>query len=132
MKPVMQTRLAGADGNCFVACLASVFECAIADVPEFCDEPDWIQQVQTWLRPRNLGMLALQVREDSDLGAFEGWLIVSGDSGKGVEHATVWRDGQLVHDPHPRKPGLATVNFVYMLYPLDPSKVAQPAGGDTA
>lgn len=126
MKPVMQTK-PGADGNCFHACMASLFELSIDEVPDWPDGEDWIVGVRTWLRERNLGILALELGPDSDIGAFEGWFIVSGPThGRGIEHATIWRDGQLAHDPHPSQPGLARPEWVFMLYPLDPARLGAP------
>lgn len=125
MKPVLQTD----DypyGNCLSACLASLFEVDLEEVPNFFrvagqDQTAWWAAVREWLRPRGFGIMSLEIRDLALLANFEGWMIVSGQSRPGVYHATIWREGNLVHDPHPLKPGISEPESVDMLYPLDPA-----------
>jgi hypothetical protein len=58
MKPIYQTRFGGSEapgeeqGNCFAACLASVFECALEDVPDFAGtivDGRWFGIITEWL-----------------------------------------------------------------------------------
>lgn len=124
MKPVDQI-VEGPHGDCFRACLASLFELPVTAVPNFYDidasDEGWWKAVRDWLRPYGLGIMWLELRSVEHLKLFEGFLIVSGLSKRGLHHATIWKDGALVHDPHPQKCGLDTVEGVDMLYPLDPS-----------
>lgn len=122
MKPVMQTK-PGADGNCFHACLASVLEVGIADVPEWPDGPDWLEHVRRFLADKGLGMLALQVQAPEALAAVDGYFIVSGHTDGTVEHAVVVRQGRVVHDPHPNPTCKVRFDWLYVLYLLDPAKV---------
>ena len=117
----------GANGNCFSACLASVFELPIEEVPNFFtlaghDEATWWAAVRDWLRPRGFGIISLRPNTGT-LVLFEGWLIVSGKSGRGLHHATVWRSGAMVHDPHPDGSGIESPEDLDLLYPLDPSQL---------
>ena len=126
MKPVMQT-VTGSAGNCFSACLASIFELTIEEVPNFFEvagheDSAWWGAVRDWLRPRGLGVIWLQLNDPAHLAEFEGWMIVSGKSCLGIYHATVWNGGKMVHDPHPSQCGLIAPEGVDMLYPLDPAK----------
>ncbi|CAN7326918.1 hypothetical protein LJR084_001897 [Variovorax sp. LjRoot84] len=125
MKPVMQDAF-GELGNCFSACLASLFELDITDVPNFYvtagrdDAAAWWSAVREWLRPRGFGVMTLQWADPKLIGEFEGWFIVCGESERGLQHATIWRDGKLVHDPHPSQCGIRSPESVDLLYPLDP------------
>ena len=127
MKPVMQT-VNGRQGNCFSACLASIFECDIADVPNFFaiagdDDALWWSAVRDWLRTRGFGIMFLELLDPAHLSMFEGWLIVSGKSTRGLDHATIWKDGKMVHDPRQSNEGLVAPEGVDMIYPLDPAKL---------
>ena len=122
MTPVFQTKM-GEGGNCFSACLASIFDLPIDAVPNFfetCGHEDtaWWKGVRDWLRPRGLGVIFLQLASPEHLKLFEGYLIVSGKSSRGLYHATIWRDGVMVHDPHPSGTGIAEPDGIDMLYPL--------------
>lgn len=132
MRPVMQTR--GYDpeapagqqrGNCWTACIASLLELPIEDVPDFVQiEVDggdswWDQTVQfltdrghqlTWVHPGAPG---------------DGFYIQTGLSprspavdGKDVYHAVIYQWGELVHDPHPDQTGLLTTAEAYGVAPI--------------
>ena len=133
MTPVMQTAT-GKYGNCFPACLASLFECPLEDVPNFFDlagddDAVWWALVRGWLKKRGFGIMFLELRSPEHLKAFEGYIIVSGKSCRDLDHATIWKDGEMVHDPHPDKRGLIAPDGVDMIYPLDPSKLSMLAAG---
>ena len=123
----MQTKT-GSRGNCFTACLASLFEISIEDVPNFYDEAGddaekWWGAVRDWLRIRGFGLMNLELKDDADLSKFEGYFLVSGKSARGIDHETIWKGGRMVHDPHPSGCGLKTIQTVEMIYPLDPSRM---------
>ena len=135
MKPIMQTDF-GSNGNCFSACLASLFELPIEAVPNFFevggnDAPLWWAAVRDWLRPHGFGVMSLSFPNPSLFEEFEGWFIVSGESIRGVQHATLWRNGKLVHDPHPSQCGIKTPEGIDLLYPLDPSSLRVVLGGQS-
>lgn len=132
MKPVMQTVL-GPGGNCFSACLASLFELSIDEVPNFFevagyDDADWWGAVRAWLGIRGYGVMFLELKDPAHLKLFSGWIIVSGKSARGLDHATIWRDGVMVHDPHPSQCGIIAPDGVDMIYPLDPSRLVLVGG----
>lgn len=97
---VEQTITGYPDGNCFPACLASVLELPLADVPLFCDD-DWLEQYNEWLRPRNLVLLLVPYAPDWHP---PGYAILGAESPRGPWlHAAVCYDGELVWDPHPQR-----------------------------
>jgi len=125
MIPVMQS-VTGTHGDCFSACLASLFELPLSDVPNFFDlagddDAKWWAAVRDWLRPRGFGVMFLSLSDPAHLALFEGWQIVCGKSARGLDHATIWRDGKMVHDPHPSQCGLIAPDGVDMIYPLCPA-----------
>jgi len=126
----------GAQGNCFSACLASLFELPLDEVPNFwitggAGDDEWWGAVRDWLKPRGFGIMTLKLSSETHLELFEGLLIVSGQSRPGRYHATIWKDGVLVHDPSSHKPGITAEN-VDMLYPLDPASLVNypPSKGE--
>lgn len=128
MRAVMQTDL-GEFGNCFSACLASLFELTIDEVPNFFtvagpyDDAAWWGAVRDWLRPRGFGIMWLELKDPAHLSGFDGYLIVAGKSSRNLDHATIWKDGAMVHDPHPAQCGIIKPEGVDILYPLDPSRL---------
>lgn len=121
MIPVDQTIFGAPEGNCLPACIASILHLAVEDVPCVCNPPDgdWLARLATWLRGRGFRPLLLSGPPGEHL---EGVLcVVSGKSPRGdYLHATVWRGGHLVHDPHPSRAGIDNVSDTLILVPLDP------------
>ena len=140
MKPVRQTRLAGTDGetpgNCFQACLASIFDVPLEDVPDWKDRIDayrgdkrtpkcrdrtWQQHwmdVQHWLRDAfQLTMLEVKAGSIQGFDMHEECLsIATGRSRRGTLHACVARGKEIVHDPHPKNEGLNRIStFTYFV-----------------
>ena len=121
MTPVMQTET-GKYGDCFPACLATVFDIALSEIPNFHrlsdgDEKLWWAAVRDWLYPRGFGLITIAIPDLEWLSSVEGYLIVYGQSPRGLSHATVWRDGKMVHDPHPDGGGIEPEG-IDLLYPL--------------
>lgn len=127
MIPVTQTVL-GEGGNCFSACLASILEMGIDEVPNFHGEnvEDYWVSAKAWLAKQGWGIVSLALSEDFTPGMLGGWQIICGESPRGLMHATVWKDGKLVHDPHPDRTGIVTEEFCDLLYPLDAAKMRAP------
>jgi hypothetical protein len=122
VRPVDQTLFGFPGGNCFAACVATLLELPLDDVPNFCNLPgDWEAAFNVWLRPR--GLYALTV------GMTGGWRpaglhIMAGASPRGLKptdlHAVVARADEILHDPHPSRAGLLTRTETTLLVPLDP------------
>jgi hypothetical protein len=139
MTPVFQTLFGGDEGNCLPACVASILELGIGDVPNFCagqDDGSWFDRLSDWLAED--GLCAVHVPfVDSDPGTAPapedldfvsewmkrrriGFAIVNGYTERGLSHSTVWCDGKLVHDPHPLPSPLVNVVSVIVLAERDP------------
>jgi len=63
MTPVFQTRL-GVGGNCFQACVASVLNLALDDVPDFCNlyKDNWWNMFVDWLLMRGYTAVLVDAR----------------------------------------------------------------------
>lgn len=127
MIPVLQTIRVAPNGNCFPACIASIFEISIDDVPHFfagsAGTDLWTQaqwdavkafaesrnHVATWIDPETESEFAARL-EASDL-----YYIAFGDSITGVGHCVVMRKGEYVHDPMGRK-FLTSKPWLYVLF----------------
>lgn len=127
MTPVYQTDLTPTHGNCFSACLASVLDLPIEQVPNFYDiapheNGPWWDAVRAWLKPLGWSVIHLTL-DPAHLGEFPGVFIVGGKTSRHTDHAVVYQDGHLVHDPFPGGVGLVRVDTVDLLYPLDPARM---------
>ncbi len=127
MIPVDQDLFGPEEGNCVAACVASLLELPLADVPNICaassgPPEQWLERLNAWLRRYGLVAVLLDTADFFDWSWFGGaWCIVSGKSERGLLHATVWRDGQLVHDPHPSKSGICAPESIVIFVALDPA-----------
>jgi hypothetical protein len=123
MTPVNQTKLYAPDaihnGNCFAACLATLLDLPLWMVPPFDDmfgRSDWSARVDEWLTR----MCALvRVRTDGHvLDRLPEFYMASGLSPRGVRHSVIYSNGALVHDPHPSRAGIASVEWTWHLEPV--------------
>lgn len=121
-------------GNCFSACVASLLELPIEQVPYFMgDEPfdteprdDWFPTLLDWLEPR--GWWAVPVPLNNDWRP-SGLCILSGKSPRGdFDHSVVAMGRgcgeplEVVHDPHPSRAGVTSLVDVVLLVPIDPAQ----------
>jgi len=128
MKPVFQTRFGGSDslaeeqGNCLAACLASIFELTLDEVPDpIMDEgAEWFREIQDWLRERNLWIVALE-----GVFAYEhaAYTILSCKSTvlPGEKHVVVAYNGEVVHDPSPRAKSVGEIEQTWVFAVLNPA-----------
>lgn len=124
MKPVFQTQFVGdatSDecGNCLAACVASILELDLEDVPNFAaiTEPDkdaWWRALQGFVTERGFFLYPL----DPELGAPEDtYTIAVGKSPRGdFNHCAVAFGTQVVHDPNPHQDGPAFDGYAKELY----------------
>ena len=115
MKPVNQTLFGdgtnGSDyGNCFPACLASILEYPLQDIPNFCEDKDnWFQHANMWLSEFGLSYFdcKMGVADLEHNSQHWGYHLICGQSARGaILHNVVGKEGKIVHDPHPSKLGL--------------------------
>lgn len=93
-----------AGGNCLQACVATILNEPIELVPHF------YLFGAAWLRALDLFMnlWSLTVERDSDAS---GLTIAVGMSPRGVKHCVLCVNGEMVHDPHPSRAGLESVDY---------------------
>ena len=122
MIPVDQTTFGRGAGNCFSACVASIFEVAIDELPNFRCERGWPQNFDGWLRDRGLARMTVNVAGGGwpPVGA---WGIATGPSPRGeFLHACVYKGNELVHDPHPSRDGMLCVKEIDVFVVLNPAQ----------
>jgi hypothetical protein len=145
MIPVDQTTFGdGSDGgsergNCLAACVASLLEIPLEDVPNFCalgsGDGRWFKNLNDWLRPFGLAYAEFNYPDEGvpewfftvpfiQPGAL--W-IAGGPSPRGdrdMEHCVIMRGPgrELLHDPNPRfgRCGLRRVDAFGIILPLNP------------
>lgn len=105
------------DDDCMRACVATLFHLRHDDVPDLC-QPDWLGVLRLWTRQFGYGVLSLELN-GAELPP--GLLIVAGPSQRldGFDHAVIYLDGKLWHDPHPSGVGLRKVTSFDLFYRLD-------------
>lgn len=117
-----QTRT-GEKGNCFSASLAMMIGIDISEVPNFFDaggaDADWWEAARVWLAGYNLGCITMS-SWDHHVHKTRGFLLVGGDTSRGLPHSVIFKDGKLWHDPHPSHEGLSKIDSIDILYPLNP------------
>ena len=109
MIKVYQTKYGKKDGNCFQACVASVMEMKLDDVPDFCNiysEDTWYIEFAKWLEQFNLSSVMINVTksmiESSDLFdvCCKGYHIAGVSTSHDTKHAIVIKDGDMVFNPN--------------------------------
>lgn len=143
MEPVEQTRFGWPEGNCLMACVASVLEVPLSDLPDLYDrkqggDDDWWMIVRRTLARYGWEAIYLhpeyvsatnEDRSPADL-APSGWALAGGpspregvvnDDGENAGHVVVAKDGELVHDPHPSGDGLGgdVRDWIVLIPPAD-------------
>lgn len=131
MKPVLQTTF-GLKGNCFQACVASILELPLEQVPNFCqDDPEgWWDQFRDWLVQYELCPVCVTVppqwQGEGELPLSElprTYYILSGKSPRGDHlHSIVVYEGESAHDPHRSDRGLCSVADAIFFVPLYPER----------
>jgi len=113
-------------GDCFRACVASILEFPIEEMPNFWEQTQDVSEFwkmnNGWLM-ENKGLRCLHFQlSPEDKHVVEDLLCVAcaksprGDS----DHAVVWQNG-LLHDPHPSGAGLAEDPDTFTIFvPIDP------------
>lgn len=133
MIPVDQTVFDDGYGNCLSACVASILELPIADVPNFRESPEPESALRTWLAQRGWSVFQYTVATADDLASTHfntgpGVYVILGGAGprtnaqgRPKQHAVVGRAAgygvKIVHDPHPSRLGLVgdEHRFVWVL-----------------
>ena len=119
-------------GNCFAACVASILELPISEVPNFVEHKDWPIPFQEWLRNRGLFYTNIDLESHSKvfglgiLCMFGGYSILSGLTERGTLHSVVGKGIDMIFDPHPSRKGLKETLRVGFFVPIDPAQAVLP------
>lgn len=108
-------------GNCFAACIASLLDIPLNQVPnveELFDCYAWYDVFCSWLETKGFTFETGTKQECEKSGDY---YLVSGDSPRGnFKHIVIYKNGKMVHDPHPDRTGILTEHIFEYLKPLNP------------
>lgn len=123
-------------GNCQSACLATLLGLPITQVPNWTamNGSDQLKfdAMRTWLRAHGWDLITVSRGGMDAWPPRVGYFIAGGMSERGLDHAVIYCNGELWHDPHPDRTGIKSVETLDILYPLDPSKCDYRAGLERA
>lgn len=90
------------DGDCFRACVASILEMPIEELPTYNSE-SWLLSWNNWLEKYGLYLQYKTYGKGNFAGGY--WIasVPSLNLGEGVKHVVVMHKDKLVHDPSPHK-----------------------------
>lgn len=100
------------------ACLASLLEIAIEDVPELLPLPNeevhWMEKFENFLRGYGIQPIiySANFKPPRDI-----YYLKWGTSPRGLPHSVIGRNGETIHDPHPEGTGLESVDELVMFFP---------------
>lgn len=99
-------------GNCLQACLASLLELDIAEVPSFemMDSREWKSTLIKWLFLRGVSLVKSYKAPSTD-----DYYLAVGDTSRGVLHCVIFKNEIMVHDPHPSQDGLINEKYYWSL-----------------
>lgn len=129
MTPIKQTILSdrenGIVGNCWQACVASLLDLSIDEVPHFCDSDNWPLNFYGWLKERGLACLEFKLLEGFYQMENWGYHLISGPSPRNSGlHGVVGYNGEIAFDPHPDNTGLLEGAWVYtFIFPIRDNKI---------
>jgi len=126
MKPVKQSILHDPEnnqyGDCFRACIASLLELPIDEVPHVLNSPKpsrWYEDILQWLGKRGLAYIEYRVTDEDmkhwqllwGVDNLHIYHIITGQSprDKKIYHSVIGLNGQIVFDPHPDNTGLVSI-----------------------
>jgi hypothetical protein len=115
--PVFQTLTTVNDGkgNCFIACVASIMELPLREMPDLANDLNGGQYfiaLEQWMAPRGLF-------PTHHTTAPKGWSVAGGYLGKErLPHAVVAYNGRPVHDPYPLGGELSDADSWWTIDPI--------------
>lgn len=126
MIPVFQTHISneetGVRGNCLWAAIASITEIPLIrfDGFEYMMEGSWFPPLWNILVEHGFtyqGMIRKLEKILSYNIGVDGYYVVCGGSPRGFKpgHAVVFKNGEMIHDPHPDGTGITSIDCAYMI-----------------
>lgn len=113
--------------DCLRACIASILSLSYEEVPDFEPGQDQSARLDAWLAERSMYRAVLSAWS---WGSWVpgGYHIMAGPAvGGALCHAVVGYRGEMVHDPHPSRLGLAEVE-TWTLIVVEDLRLIRPAG----
>ena len=110
MKPTHQTIFKVPEGNCVQACVASILELPLDEVPNFILEDDWFAALREFVATFGMAVVDLyfEGRHWTTRGrhpVVDRWgdiyWMAGGDGPRGIKHCVVYCGSEMVHDPLP-------------------------------
>lgn len=100
MKPIMQKNkhddANGIVGDCLRACICALLEISDDGVPNFADDKNYPEKLRNWFDEQQLEFCHSD-NPPENIKYYMAW----GTSPRGSCHSVIYKDGKLVHDPHP-------------------------------
>lgn len=114
MKPQKQTILTTENnpGNCLTACIASIFNKDISEVPYFVAHSDYFAAMYNWFYFKGYRIYITNTPK------INGYVIVFGKSPRSGTHAVIYKDGKPYFDPHPDNTFTLDVTDYLIIEPL--------------
>jgi hypothetical protein len=118
MNKVFQTKFnnpaTGETGNCFAACLATLLQISISEIP---DDLYPSQRILDLIYSKGYRFISVYDEDDVPKDTF---YIACGISprNRNIKHAVIYQNGKLVHDPHPDSSGIITEEWYNYLEKL--------------
>lgn len=124
MTPVFQTAFydeeKGTKGNCFEACLASILDMAMEQMPKISLAGEkWHGLFYRFME--TLPQYDFEGYGDARVlltyPGIDGYIICSGQSPRHakITHGVIYKNGLMVHDPHPSGAGIISVKNLYLI-----------------
>ncbi len=122
MKPVNQTKMTPPNGDCFAACIASILELPLNEVPNYSQQGEWWLQWNEWLSKRGLYLVEFHDQKSKGKEYLKGYHIITGKSYSGDwNHSVVGMDGEIVHDPNPAQKGIRSHQWYGVFVAINPA-----------
>lgn len=110
----------GIYGNCLVTVLASMMDVPADECPQFQlmfdvkqpVEGYWDTIVSNWIQSMGYSRWFYDIDEDPyKIEGYEGYYIAEGMSPRGNHHVVIYKEGKMVHDPHPDNNGVIPTQY---------------------
>ena len=133
-KRIMQT-VFGDRGNCYSACIAMMLGIELEQVPhwaadfpanEKADSTKMLRAANEWMAQRGLQIVTVVVGGLLPWMMPKGFYIAAGFTSRGTNHAVIYKDGELWHDPHPEGKGVENVDEIDFILPLSGMPTKEP------
>lgn len=102
-----------------VACVASLFDLPIEQVPNFgSNGKDWGLEFIEFIESKGFEYNGCPKYDPTaEYAGVDGYIIVNGKSPRhsDIRHSTIYKDGVLAHDPHPDNTGILETEDCFII-----------------